>query len=464
MSRAVCERKWNMINERKSIIYLEMYLYKAKKLIIKRNCTVKDLDEAEIYLNKCRSLVKGTKESRIDVWFGKLELKRSKLSGNSLDKKVSLENAKNSFFMALNKTQTPSANYGLFKVFVAEENWVSAKNYLMDFAKSDRKGRYDFTLIYRMLDTCMGMENNYTLTKSSYIFSNKVDYQPLKDNYRLAEESFMNKQYNRCLKHLLICQKLAFIKSITIDFSQSIDLINKIIAMKNIKDIDELKASVLLCTNSGERIILCRKLLSIAPNEIDLYFLLIDSYIELGVYGCILEILAEVTKYKLSELDLRRVKYYENLAHEQAQYNSKMISIYKSIQVGEEIAANGEMPRAFNHYLAALNKDGHSVFLSKIGDLFYVNGYYKQAEQYYLRYLTIGYENQFDVYVNLYKTYRRLNDPIQAHAIAINAFNGLFLSTKGYTLESWISQLEAAYNKDLNGEEVVDNKLKSLQA
>ena len=275
-----------------------MYLYKAKKLIIKRDCTFKDLEDAETYLNKCRNLVKDIKDSRVDVWFGKLGLKRSKLSGNNLDKKVSLESAKNSFFMALNKSQTPSANYGLFKVFVAEENWASAKNHLIDFSKSDRKRRYNFTLVYGMLDLCMGIENEYPIESSSYIFSNRIDYQPLKENYRLAEEAFIKKQYNCCLKHLLICQKLALIKSITIDFSQVIDLVNKIISMKNIKAIDELKANVLKCTNSGERIILCRKLLSIAPEEIDLYFLLIDSYLELGVYSCILEILSEVMRYE----------------------------------------------------------------------------------------------------------------------------------------------------------------------
>lgn len=448
-----------MIKENQFIIYLEMYLYRAKKLIIKRDCTFEDLDEAAMYLNKCKSLA-SAKETRIDVWLGKLELKRSKLSRNNLDKKLSLSNAKNSFLMSLNKGYTPSACYGLFKVFVAEEDWESAKTYLSMYEKSDCKKRYNFTLVHRLIDECMGIENEYPLDRSTYIFANKVEYQPLRENYRLAEEAFSNHQYNRCLKHLLVCQKLATIKSITIDFSQVISMVTKLIEMKNIRIIDELKMNILKTANSGERIILIRKILSISPQEVELYFLLIDSYLELGAYSCIPEILLEVVKQPLSDIDIKRVKYYENLANEQRQYDGKMITVFRDLQVGEVNASNGDIYQAYTSFLNGLKNSGHSLFLSKLGDLFYTNGFYQQAEQYYLRYLSSGYENQFNVYINLYKTYKRLSKDDKALLIAHESFSNLFLEAKGYTLGAWINQLECEYNAELTSDDSV--KVKEL--
>lgn len=453
-----------MIKENQAIIYLEMYLYKAKKIIIKRDCTLEDLEEAATYLNKCKYLVNNDdKETRIDVWFGKLELKRSRLSKNELDKKLSLKNAKDSFFMALNKKPTPSSYYGLFKIAIVEEDWKSAKTYLEEFEKSDKKRRYNFVLVHQLLDVSMGIEDEYPLVRSEYIFSKHIEYVPLKQNYRLAEESFCNKQYNKCLKHLLVCQKLVNMKSLSIDFSPLILLINKVIEVKNTCAIEEIKTKILKSNNSGEKIVLIRQLLKVKPDEVDLYFLLIESYMELGVYSCIPDILSELLKLDLDELSLKRIRYYENLSREQFQYSGKIISIFNDIKSGEENAANGDIQQAYNSFVCGLKNSGYSVFLSKLGDLFYSNGYYIQAEQYYLSYLTTGYENQFNVYVNLYKTYRRLSNLERASLIAKEAFTNLFLSTKGYTLETWYKQLEAEYNLELTNDESVDKKVKTMQ-
>ena len=92
------------MEKNKHVLYLEMYLYAAKKLIIKKDCTLQDLKEAENYLNKCRGIAPQD-ETRIDVWLGKLELKRSKLANDGLEKQICLNSAKNSFFMSIAKHQ-----------------------------------------------------------------------------------------------------------------------------------------------------------------------------------------------------------------------------------------------------------------------------------------------------------------------------------------------------------------------
>ena len=79
-----------MTNEKQTILYLEMYLYKAKKLIVKRNCSLDDLEVAETYLNKCKALiVHDDMDIRIDLWFGKLEVRRSRVVKDESHKKLS---------------------------------------------------------------------------------------------------------------------------------------------------------------------------------------------------------------------------------------------------------------------------------------------------------------------------------------------------------------------------------------
>lgn len=442
-------------------MYLERYLYSAKKLIIKKDCTLEDLDEAAIYLNNCKGLAPQT-ETRIDVWLGKLELKRSKLYENNLDRNLSLSNAKNSFFMSLSKGYSPSAYSGLFKVAIAEEDWKSALEYLTEYEKSDRKKHYNFNLIHMMLNTCMNLDVISTYDRSDYIFSNKVKYMPLRKNYLLAEEAFNEGKYNVCLKHLSICQKLAIKKSITIDFSIAISLIQKIIAMKNVVIIEELKSKLVNSKNSGEKLVLIRKLISLSPEEIDLYFMLMDSYIELGIYSSILDVVTYIPAQKMSEIDKKRLDYYINLAQEQDSYNGKIINVLRDLQAGEASASNGDIYHAYNTYLTGFKTSGNSVFLSKIGDLLYTNGYYRQAELYYTRYLSSGYKHQYEVYINLYKVYRQFNDIERATTIALEAFNNLFLEFKGFTLKSWLDELEMQYNQEVNKEDSIDVKVKIL--
>lgn len=452
-----------MIKKNQSMIYLEMYLYKAKKLIIKKDCTFEDLDVATVYLNECRNIA-SEKEARIDVWFGKLELKRSRMSKNSLDRKLSLSNAKNSFFMSLSKCNNPSAHYGLFKVAVEEEDWVSAKEHLTEYERSDRKKHYNFALVHGILDTCMGIKCNYQLKRSEYVFSNHITYPALLKNYRLAEEAFCAGRYNICLKHLLVCQKLAIIKGITIDFSSVISMAAKMIKMRNNRVITELKSKIFNTTSIGDKIVLIRKILNVSPSEVELYFMLIDCYIELGVYGCIPEILAEIREQDMTEIDAKRVSYYETLAYTREQYEEKLVMGIRCLQAGEHSLANGDFVKAYNCFVNGWENSNKPVFLSRLGDLFYDNGYYRQAEQYYMKYLNTVCDARLgaDIYVCLYRTYRYLNDDDKAYSIAKISFNCLNLVDKGYTLESWCNYLEAEYNNELSNGDSASAKVKVL--
>lgn len=440
-----------------SIIMLEEHLYRAKKLIIKKDCTLDDLAQAAEILNKCRSLA-DAKENRIDIWFGKLELKRSKITRDELNKQVSLSNAKNSFLVSLSKTPTPSAFHGLYKVSMAEHDWQGAVTYLEKFESSDRKHRFNYTLVHRILDACMGVENDYPKVVSGYIFSNKANHKHLLNNYRLAEEAFIQGKYNACLKHLLICSKLAMIKSISIDFSSLISSVQYLVDKKNLETIAKIKRQIMETKNSGEKIMLIRKVLSYNATDVDFYFLLMDSYIELGVYSCIPDIIDEMSNLKLSELDQRRVEYYRFLATEQTRFTHNMIYTVKTINAGDEEAQSGEIAKAFNIYTSGLKSSGNSVFLSKIGDLFYQNGYYEKAAEYYLEYLKEGYENKYKVYINLYKTYRRLNQTDKAVSIACEAFLSLFLVAKGYTQETWLLELANSYESELGSQEMEEQQ------
>ena len=434
-----------------SIIFFEQYLYCAKKIIIKKDCTLADLERAEELLNKCRLLADAT-ETRADIWFGKLELKRSNITRNGLNKQVSLANAKNSFFMSLTKKPTPSAFNGLFKIAIDEKDWISAKEYLKYFEKSDRKNKFNYTLVHRVLDTCIGIKGDYPIILSGYIFSNKINYAPLRDNYRLAEEAFANEKYHTCLKHLLVCKKLAERKSVTTDFNPLISMVTQILELKNMTALAELKQQIASTTNNGEKIILIRKLLSISPNEVELYFMLIDSYIELGVYSCIDDILEQVMQLELSAEDIKRIAYYRGLFEEQVRYTKHIVSISNSLIEGEAVAARGEVLKAYNIFINGFKNSGNSVFISKIGDLFYQNGYYVRAKEYYLKYLETGFEHRLNVYINLYKTYRRMGHNEQAIMIAREAFGTLFLATRGYSQDSWCLELANIYENELNDE------------
>ena len=195
------------MEKNKYVLYLEMYLYAAKKLIIKKDCTPQDLKEAEYYLNKSRGIAP-REESRIDVWTGKLELKRSKLANDGLERKICLSNAKDSFFMSTSKKPTPSAYYGIFKASVGLNDWMSAKSALVEYEKSDKKKRYNFRLMHKILDSCLGVSDEYALVRTDYIFGNRVECKPLIENYHLAELAFDEGELNKCLKHLNICNKL----------------------------------------------------------------------------------------------------------------------------------------------------------------------------------------------------------------------------------------------------------------
>lgn len=438
------------MEKNKNVIYLEMYLYAAKKIIIKKNCTLQELKEAENYLNKCRGMA-SKDEPRIDVWLGKLELKRSKLTNDGLDKKICLNNAKNSFFMSISKYPIPSAYYGLFKASISLNDWESAKVALTEYEKSDKKKRYNFRLMHKILDSCLGVSDEYALVRTDYIFGNRVECKPLIENYHLAELAFDEGELNKCLKHLNICNKLAKLRGITIDFMPIIVSLVQLISIKNFSIMEELRTKVLSTENFGERIPLIRSLLTV-NKEAELYFLLIDSYIGVGGYACIPDILEELKQLDLTDLEKKKVLLYENICLEQIGFSRNILIINKQLDSAQMKVNSGDLRGAYSSYVAGLNGSGHSIFLSKLGDLFYSNGYYSKAEEFYLQYLDKGYEHLFNVYVNLYKTYRHLNKVERATLIATEAFNVLLLSTRDYTFKSWFQYLELEFEKENNEE------------
>lgn len=450
------------MEKNKHVLYLEMYLYAAKKLIIKKNCTLQDLEEAENYLNKCRGIAPKD-EPRIDIWLGKLELKRSKLTNDGLDKKICLNNAKNSFFMSIAKESTPAAYHGLFKASVGLNDWESAKAALSEYEKSDKKKRYNFRLVHKLLDACLGISTDYALVRSDYIFANRVDCKSLIENYHLAELAFDNGEINKCLKHLSVCHKLAKLRGITIDFMPVIEMAVQLISIHNLSIMEELKKKVLSTDNFGERIPLIRSLLTI-NKEAELYFLLIDSYIGVGGYACIPDILEELKQLELSDLEKKKVLLYENICREQIGFSKNILVINKQLDSAQMKVNLGDLKGAYASYIAGLNGSGHSIFLSKLGDLFYSNGYYSKAEEFYLQYLGKGFEHLFNVYVSLYKTYRHLNKNDRAQLIATEAFNVLLLSTRDYTLKSWIQYLELEFEKENHEEKVVSSVAKQKVA
>ena len=451
MSRAVCRKKdVKSMEKNKSVLYLEMYLYTAKKLIIKKDCTLQDLKEAENYLNKCRGIAP-SEEARIDIWTGKLELKRSKLTNDGLDKRICLTNAQNSFFMSLAKNPCPSAFYGIFKISISLNDWASAKVALTEYEKSDKKNRYNFRLVHKLLDSCIGEQKEYPLTRSDYIFGNRVDSKSLIENYHLAELAFDNGELNKCLKHLTVCHKLAKLRGITIDFAPILELVNELVKINNLTVIDELKLKVLKADNLGEKIPLIRSLLAV-HKEAELYFLLIDSYIGLGGYACIPDILEELKQLELSEIDKKKIALYENICKEQMGFSKNILIINRQLDNAQSHVDAGNIVGAYSSYVDGLNGSGHSIFLSKLGDLFYSNGYYKKAEEFYLEYLNKGYENLYSVYISLYKIYRHLNNTKKASDIVIESFNSLLLTTRGYSLASWSAYLDSEYASEVTVE------------
>lgn len=451
-----------MENQKNALIYIEMYLYKARKIIIGKDSTLADLETAECYLNICRGLALQN-EYRIDLWYGKLELRRSKLTSSSAGSELNLENAKNAFFMSLMKSPNPGAHFGLYKIAIAEENWESARGHLNEYEKSGRKKHYNFGLAHKILALCIGEQTHESSSKTDYIFSERITYEPLLMNYQLAEDAFDHGRYNSCLKHLTICRKLALLKSITIDFTPLINMMINIIKLKNHRRIDELKISIEQSSNYGEKIVLIRKLISLTPQEKELYFLLMDSYIGLGVVACIPNIVKDLSRLELSEIDVARIKAYEKLSREYSGYADHFEDIFLNLQNGDTSADEGNITSAFEIYLTGFKNSGQSIFLFKIANLFYRNAYYDKAEQYFLEYLKSGYENKRQAYITLYKIYKHLNLESKCQSLVSESFQDLFLASRGYTLRSWVEYLEDAYTKELGNNET-DYKVKELES
>lgn len=437
---------------------LEMYLYRAKKIIISKN-TLNSLKEAEAYLNKCRELSNDS-DSRIYVWYGKLELKRSKLSQNSIDKQIFLSRAKDSFLMSLKGQKYASAYYGLYKTNILQGNWLEASEALDNCISVNRKVPRNFSLAYKLLNACAGTNMYDNRVSSDYALLVKITYKPLLDNYYLAETMFDQGQYSNCLKHLLICRKLSQRKEITLDLEPLIQMITQLLNVKRLDMIDELKKSIFNSSNQGERIILLRRIIKLNPSNFNWYFMLMDSYIALGIYSTINTILEEMLQYNPNEEVQKRMNQYHNLVIEQINYGETIMRVLNAMQAGDNCASKGDIKEAYQYYNNGLKSTGHSLFLSRIGDLLYKNGYYKEAEKYYLDYLGEGFEKKLHVYSQLYKSYKYLGEEDKAFSTACRAFENLYLGTKGYTLESWLKKLESDYNQELNSEENTCAKVK----
>lgn len=451
-----------------------------------KKLTLMELQKIKEYLWKEISL--DVVEENFSLLFCNLEYVDSILSEEEYAK--FLQSARIHFYMELMKNPSlVSAYYELFKIEVLEGEYDEAYRLLNKCQEKIPSKSSDFSLEYRLLNVMTGQNVSIPNRNKNYIQLSEVDYMPLLRNYRLAERALSKKDYQKVIRHLEVCAKLANIKGFKIDFQPVILLAKKAAEMQ----LNTIKTSVRIALETkrdnnilalrdggimsltslgssevGTRMVLAFQLLNLDKTDIESYFILIDAYIDLKAYTPIPELLEEISKLNPTKEQESMMENYQKLISEKQIEAKQAREISLFLSHIERLMSEGKYEEVISSCAKRYEECALPYFKVKIAVACYHLGFFKEAEENALAYLQEGYIATMEASTLLYKIYMRKKDVKSAIEISLSCYRKCRLKSRGFHLDEWalVQQSEYLSDKDIleQDREKIEHKIKFIES
>lgn len=360
-----------------------------------------------------------------------------------------LERAKKHLYTALMlEPEKGALHYGLFKVAVLEEEYREAFYQLQLYDKKSAPASHNFLLTYRLLNALLDKREPVPKGNPEYIQDREIVYEPIRLNYQFALDAFQQREYQKVLKHLQVCQTLASTKEIDADFSDAILLAERVYQKYKARKKKALKVLFLEEQHVGNRMMISQSILKLDDQDVEGYFMFMDTYLDLKVYSTLEDILMKVRVLPMSAQQKQMVSFYERIVKEKQIENTffnEINHLLKKIQ-GEEKEKNYTNALALYDY--GYQTYGWPHFCLKKAELCYWLGDNETAKALVQTYLQEGYVSYQDAVKLLYKIYLRMDSSGMAIMTALEGYSQTRLKERGISLNDWMEQLQKEYQQD----------------
>lgn len=357
------------------------------------------------------------------------------------DMQAHIRKAKKHFSLALKLPGNIALpHYGLFQVAILEQDYLEAYSELHAYAS--KLGRNsNFQLAYQLLSKLLGIEERVEKGNYDYIQDTSVEYEPLKCNYHLAEQAFLQEDYPRMIKHLSVCESIAKKKKIEIDFSVLMSLANTVFKRYKESQKQKLQLAFANSLDVGERMTVVHKLLALDEMDFEANLLYMDAYIDLKAYNPLVECIQKLKTVPRALDEAETLRLYERLVSEIILESANLRSIHETIDRGEILMEECLYEEVIHHYEKASNQVPFLYFHIKKAEAYYGAGDLESASNCCKRYLDSGYLHYVEAATLLYRIYKEQGENDKALATALECYQKARMKERGTSLNDWIGSL-----------------------
>lgn len=362
-----------------------------------------------------------------------------------IDSNSYLLEAKQLFYMAITMGNEVEPHFGLFKLALLEEDYFEAFCQLQVYErKLDRPS--NFQLLYKMLKKILGSKECIESSNNSYIQDSKIDYEPLLNNYRMAETAFNIGDYQRMVRHISVCESLIAKKELPIDLWAVSTLANTIFSLYREKQKSELRLAFANSSDVGERMVSVHKLIELDDKDVESFFLLMDAYIDLKAYTPLVECIQKIKALEPSLSEQQSLSLYERLTAEIFMEGLNLKTIHETLVRGSKLQAQALYQEAISHYGNAYEAIKFPYYLIQRAEVYYSMENYEQAICDCNNYMQEGYLHYVEASILLYKCYRKKGDLESSFRVALECYQKARMKERGISFDSWMCRLNNGYD------------------
>lgn len=352
--------------------------------------------------------------------------------------------AKQFFYMAITMGNDVIPHYGLFKLALLEGDYFEAFCQLQVY-EGKLDGPSNFQLLYKMLKKLLGGKERIAPANNSYIQESKIDYEPLLNNYHMAEAFFDTGNYQKVLKHISICENLIDRKGLSIDFWAVSNLANTIFSLYRENQKSELRLAFANSSHVGERMMIVHKLIELDETDAESLFLMMDAYIDLKAYTPLVECIQKIKGLEISLNQQQSLLLYERLTAEIFMESLNLRTIHEVLGKGNSLQNESLYQEAITHYGNAYEAIKFPYYLIQRAEVYYSIENYEQAIHDCNEYMKEGYLHYVEASILLYKCYRKKGDLEESFKVALDCYKKTRMKERGISFDAWMSRLNSSY-------------------
>ena len=341
-----------------------------RRKLLKRNIDSEDITNMKQQAYDLINIT-GRIDAKSYILLGKINL----LESNNEGAKENFEKA-----IELNQ-QLPSSYYGLFKAYVNLGDYQKALFYIKQYSRLSNIN----VDIYIKLINNLTKDDQFTIKFDNTILGQRIKNIPLLRNYQLLVNYLNENDFNKALKHLLICVKLIKKYDYHIDLSYIEILILKVKNIVNASEVTELKHLLATSDNLGQRYLLLNQLYELFPDNINILYYLIEISLAFENDG---QAIMYIKRALELEPHSNKLNHYVKIVNEKDKYLNTHSEAEKLKVMLTNLIDNENYQEAKNLCNESYAKTQNSYFIYAMGVIEFKQKMYKNAKKYFLTYLT----------------------------------------------------------------------------